>query len=174
MLTREDLQKRIWGGDIVVDFEHSLGTALNKVREALSDSPDHPRYIETLPRRGYRFIAPVQFLETAASPAVAEASARIARAAIAVAPEPAESRRDVRAAEPRRAIWPLAAGCAVVVLLAWSWSWNRGSSQPTVRYSEITRSGRVYLGDNNIETNNFQIFVLRYGLTILVFIVFRT
>jgi Tol biopolymer transport system component/DNA-binding winged helix-turn-helix (wHTH) protein len=59
IVTREDLQLRLWGRDTVVDFDHSLGTAINKVREALGDSADNPRYIETLAKRGYRFIAPV-------------------------------------------------------------------------------------------------------------------
>jgi Tol biopolymer transport system component/DNA-binding winged helix-turn-helix (wHTH) protein len=59
IVTREDLQLRLWGRDTVVDFDHSLGTAINKIREALGDSADDPRYIETLAKRGYRFIAPV-------------------------------------------------------------------------------------------------------------------
>src|ERR1700761_6083351 len=59
IITREELQLRLWGPDTVVDFDHSLGTAINKVREALGDSADSPRYIETLSKRGYRFIAPV-------------------------------------------------------------------------------------------------------------------
>src|SRR6185437_13057222 len=67
IVTREDLQLRLWGRDTVVDFDHSLGTAINKIREALGDSADNPRYIETLAKRGYRFIAPVNVLHTPAS-----------------------------------------------------------------------------------------------------------
>lgn len=59
LVTREELQQRLWGDDTIVDFDHSLGTALNKLREALRDSADNPPFIETLARRGYRFIAPV-------------------------------------------------------------------------------------------------------------------
>jgi len=59
VVSREELQERLWGKDTVVDFDHSLGTAINKIREALGDSADNPRFIETLSRRGYRFIAPV-------------------------------------------------------------------------------------------------------------------
>jgi len=59
VVTREDLQQLLWGTDTIVDFDHSLGTAINKLREALGDSADNPRFIETLARRGYRFIAPV-------------------------------------------------------------------------------------------------------------------
>ena len=67
IVTREDLQLRLWGRDTVVDFDHSLGTAINKIREALGDSADSPRYIETLAKRGYRFIAPVNVLHSPAS-----------------------------------------------------------------------------------------------------------
>jgi cholera toxin transcriptional activator len=60
VVTREELRQKLWAADTFVDFDHSLNTAINKVREALSDSASTPRYIETLARRGYRFIAPVQ------------------------------------------------------------------------------------------------------------------
>ncbi len=56
VVTREDLQKRLWPADTFVDFEHSLNAAVKRLREALDDSADTPRFIETLPRRGYRFI----------------------------------------------------------------------------------------------------------------------
>jgi DNA-binding winged helix-turn-helix (wHTH) protein len=60
LVTREVLRKRIWSEDTFVDFSHGLNAAVNKLREALCDSPDDPRYIETLPRRGYRCIAKVE------------------------------------------------------------------------------------------------------------------
>lgn len=59
VVTREELQQRLWASDTFVDFDHSLNTAINKVREALGDSASSPRFVETLARRGYRFIAPV-------------------------------------------------------------------------------------------------------------------
>ena len=59
VVTREELQQKLWPSDTFVDFDHSLNTAINKVREALGDSASSPRYVETLARRGYRFIAPV-------------------------------------------------------------------------------------------------------------------
>ena len=60
IVTREELRQKLWASDTFVDFDHSLNTAINKVREALGDSASTPRYVETLARRGYRFIAPVQ------------------------------------------------------------------------------------------------------------------
>jgi DNA-binding winged helix-turn-helix (wHTH) protein len=59
VMTREELRSQNWPPDTFVDFDNSLNTAINKLREALGDSADNPRFIETLPRRGYRFIAPV-------------------------------------------------------------------------------------------------------------------
>jgi Tol biopolymer transport system component/DNA-binding winged helix-turn-helix (wHTH) protein len=59
VVTREELQKRLWP-DTFVDVEHNLNTAVNKIREVLGDSAESPRFVETLPRRGYRFIAPLE------------------------------------------------------------------------------------------------------------------
>ena len=62
VVTREELHRRIWPGGTFVDFESGLNTAVNKLREALGDSASSPRFIETVPRRGYRFLAPVDGL----------------------------------------------------------------------------------------------------------------
>jgi cholera toxin transcriptional activator len=60
VVTREELRQKLWPADTFVDFDHSLNTAVNKLREALGDSASSPRYVETLARRGYRFLAPAQ------------------------------------------------------------------------------------------------------------------
>lgn len=59
VVTREELQQKLWVSDAFVDFEHGLNKAINKLREALGGDADNPRLIETLPRPGYRFVAPV-------------------------------------------------------------------------------------------------------------------
>ena len=59
LVTREDMRQRLWGQDTFVDFDHGLNSAVNKIREALNDSASHPRYVETVAGKGYRFIAPV-------------------------------------------------------------------------------------------------------------------
>src|SRR6188474_3232434 len=59
VVTREELRDKLWPADTFVDFDHSLNTAVRKLREALGDSAETPRYVETLARRGYRFVAPV-------------------------------------------------------------------------------------------------------------------
>jgi DNA-binding winged helix-turn-helix (wHTH) protein len=61
VVTREELRARVWPADTFVDFDHSLNTAVNKVREVLGDSAASPRFVETLARRGYRFVADVQW-----------------------------------------------------------------------------------------------------------------
>jgi DNA-binding winged helix-turn-helix (wHTH) protein len=60
VLTREELRQKVWPSDTAGDFDHGLNRAVNKVREALGDSAETPRFIETLPRRGYRFIGSIQ------------------------------------------------------------------------------------------------------------------
>lgn len=64
LVTREEIRHQIWSGAVFVDFEHSINFSINQIRGALGDDTDHPRYIETIPKRGYRFIAKVSGLET--------------------------------------------------------------------------------------------------------------
>jgi TolB-like protein/DNA-binding winged helix-turn-helix (wHTH) protein len=69
LVTREEIRQRLWSGDTFVDFDHGLNNAVNRLREALGDSAESPRFIETLPRRGYRFIAPAELGSAAGSSA---------------------------------------------------------------------------------------------------------
>ena len=62
LVTREDLQRRLWPNDTVVDFEHGINTAIKMLRRALGDSADAPNYVETVPRRGYRLMVPVEWI----------------------------------------------------------------------------------------------------------------
>src|SRR3569623_1535374 len=71
LVTRDELRERLWPANTFVDFNNSLNIAVAKLRDALGDSSEAPRFIETLPRRGYRFIAPVEQLT--AAPAVSAA-----------------------------------------------------------------------------------------------------
>jgi TolB-like protein/DNA-binding winged helix-turn-helix (wHTH) protein/Flp pilus assembly protein TadD len=64
VVTREELQKTLWLADTFVDFDHGLNKAINKIRDALSDSADSPRFVETVARRGYRFLAEVRFVDS--------------------------------------------------------------------------------------------------------------
>ena len=90
---REELQQRLWPTDTFVDFDHGVNTAINRLRDALGDSAENPRFIETVPRRGYRFIAPVESQASTPSgandaPAVGSSSTTIPDATQIVLPTP--------------------------------------------------------------------------------------
>jgi DNA-binding winged helix-turn-helix (wHTH) protein/Tfp pilus assembly protein PilF len=84
IVTREEMRERLWASDTFVDFEHSLNSAIKKLRAALGDSPDNSRYVETIPRMGYRFVAPVEAV-SATPPMTTNASLGAGRANISVA-----------------------------------------------------------------------------------------
>ncbi|HZR57196.1 MAG TPA: winged helix-turn-helix domain-containing protein [Terriglobales bacterium] len=78
IVTREELRNKLWAADTFVDFDHSLNTAIKKIREALGDSAVNPRYVETIARRGYRFLAPVEIqTPSSSSESDAESSASV-------------------------------------------------------------------------------------------------
>jgi len=150
VVSREDLQRLIWGPLTVVDFDHSLGTAINKVREALNDSAETPRYIETLAKRGYRLIAPVQVIaepveapERAPSPPPQPSGPTVARVVLGI---PDSTRRRKRLA------WRLpAAALAAIVFMALLLKIPRGGPPPVLRFSQITSSDSVFPGDPGLE-----------------------
>ena len=74
VISRDELRQQLWQADTFVDFDHGLNSAINRLREALGDSAENPRFIETLPRRGYRFIAPID-LTPAGEPATVPSTA---------------------------------------------------------------------------------------------------
>jgi len=74
LVTREELKQKLWPSDTFGDFEHGLNAAVNRVRDALGDSSDNPRFVETLPRRGYRFVAPVEAIESETKKALSESA----------------------------------------------------------------------------------------------------
>jgi cholera toxin transcriptional activator len=121
LVTREELQQKLWPSDTFVDFDHSLNTAINKVREALGDSASSPRYVETLARRGYRFIAPVRAdAPRESSPGAAVvANAEVPAAAPLAAPAPpAVLHPELDVPIPRRAITRGLFGLIQVMYLA--------------------------------------------------------
>jgi cholera toxin transcriptional activator len=77
VVTREELRERLWPADTFVDFDHSLNTAVNKIREVLGDSATSPRFVETLARRGYRFLGDVQWQAQAVVPSGRQVSSEI-------------------------------------------------------------------------------------------------
>lgn len=172
VVTREELQQRLWGIDTTVDFDHSLGTAVNKIREALGDSADNPRFIETLAKRGYRFIAPVTRLES--SPTDSTSASTLQSSSfhpVAVSlPEierqtptspsplppamqipPSLGRQSWQYRKPAVAATIVAALALMIALSAWSWGHGTPPIQPAM-VSQITFSGRVSPGDALFES----------------------
>ena len=166
VVTREELQHRLWSEGTTVDFDHGLGIAVNKLREALGDSADNPRFVETLARRGYRFLAPVNILPVAESgdgsvPRPLEDSASVFagndssalgdHAAIEDSPDiaPAGNIKHLRA----RSIW-IALGAVLltvpaVTILA---LWMRPASRKPYAITQVTFSSRVM--NNELEVRS--------------------
>jgi Tol biopolymer transport system component/DNA-binding winged helix-turn-helix (wHTH) protein len=135
MVSREELQKEIWAADTFVDFNHGLNAAINKLRETLTDSAEDPKYIETLPRRGYRFIGKI---EAARSESPGPNASAMTPAAPPVPPQAPTIDRPVPAAfgpavgkrQRRRSLaaWVLAAAALTVgFLVIHRWWETRGA-----------------------------------------------
>ncbi len=130
VVTREELRNNLWTHDTYVDFDHSLNISINKLREALGDSAATPRFIETLPRRGYRFLAPVSVDAPAENPTDSSSAIKVeALPAVAV---PEEETAQTRAPVRRRQIfWIALAGLAVLALLGEGlWFWHQTTTSP--------------------------------------------
>ena len=157
IVSREDLKQALWPADTFVEFEHSVNTAIKKLRQALGDSADHPRFIETLPRKGYRFIAPVEELAPTGATAVAVL---------------------ILAAVRRRGWWLAGAGIVVATAACATWLLNRpGRSTATVPApisltaypgAEVSPSfspegDRVAFSWNGPKQDNYDIYVKPIG-----------
>jgi Tol biopolymer transport system component/DNA-binding winged helix-turn-helix (wHTH) protein len=116
LVSREALRDRLWGPDTFVDFEAGLNAAVRRLREVLNDSADTPRYVETLPRRGYRFIAPLDVVSTGLPAALSGMAPADASAAAPAEPVPGRRRHMRRAA---------LAIVALALLGAALWVWLR-------------------------------------------------
>jgi Tol biopolymer transport system component/DNA-binding winged helix-turn-helix (wHTH) protein len=137
VVSRETLQMELWGADTTVDFDHSLGIAVNKLREALGDSAENPRFVETLAKRGYRFIAPIRLIEEH-SPADAQAAAGAAIAA------PVRS-------TTRLWLWRAAGFAAVCIALALALLFRTPARAP-YRVEQVTFTGHVLDSDLDVES----------------------
>jgi len=114
VITRDELRQQLWTADTFVDFDHGLNAAVNRLREALGDSAENPRFIETLPKRGYRFLAPITVV--GAEPIVQSVAAP---ESVVTAPPPSPrspATRLFRLSRPSRVVL-LAAACACLIAL---------------------------------------------------------
>jgi Tol biopolymer transport system component/DNA-binding winged helix-turn-helix (wHTH) protein len=151
ILTREQLRARLWPAETFVDFEHGLNTAVKKLRAALGDSPQSPRYIETIPRAGYRFISPVNLETDRGRAAVAAQRALPAMARL----EPAEARHR---AIPRT-VWLVTLGLGVMILTLTLITVSSGPRVRVVRSTQLTNAARVDRW-GRIQTDGVRLFFL--------------
>jgi eukaryotic-like serine/threonine-protein kinase len=125
VVTRDELRQKLWPGDTFVDFDTGLNSAIKKLRDVLSDSADEPRYIETLPRRGYRFIASV---ENGPRPASAPIELRLV-------PAPTVQKPPRRRWYQRRLV--VAAGIAALLVVAALAAWRVFFSRPVLTEADV-------------------------------------
>jgi TolB-like protein/DNA-binding winged helix-turn-helix (wHTH) protein/Tfp pilus assembly protein PilF len=126
VVTREELQGRLWSSEVFVDFEHGLNKNIQKLREALADSADSPRYIETIPRIGYRFIGPVA---DPPQPLVEEPKAKASESTALPVAVPAERKSIWR----RKVLWAFILGCLATVVSAAVWLVHQRSQTAPIR-----------------------------------------
>ncbi len=131
VVSRETLQQRLWGSDTTVDFDHSLGIAVNKLREALGDHAENPHFVETLAKRGYRFIATVRTIDP--HPALLPAP-------LLVLPKGSTSWRWLAGS-----LACICTGLALVLIL-------RSPARQPYRVGQITYSGHVLANDPEVES----------------------
>jgi Tol biopolymer transport system component/DNA-binding winged helix-turn-helix (wHTH) protein len=163
IVSREELRSRLWPEGTFVEFDGSLNTALMKLRAVLNDDPENPRFIETVPKKGYRFIAPVHFQEFALP---AETEATVAEGPVAAEPGPPES--GVLPGEPPTAgkRWALALSLLLAPVLVASLFLFRYWPFPeprVVRITQLTHTGRVAPGTQVVSDGARLYFVSREG-----------
>src|SRR5690349_14038446 len=131
IVTREEIKSRLWANDTVVDFDHSINATIRTLRHALGDSADDPRYIETLARRGYRLMLPIQYLESAPESALEKGRGQRDQSAVEMSENTARVQRQ---RSPRR--WKAALVISSVVILVGVVgfiSWRHALSTPLPR-----------------------------------------
>jgi Tol biopolymer transport system component/DNA-binding winged helix-turn-helix (wHTH) protein len=145
LVTRDELQKALWPSDTFVDFDHGLSAAVNRLRDALGDTADKPRYIETLPRRGYRFIGVIETPKPSTEPEAAKPEPTAAQPfPVEVASTSAQpSTASARARTPKRfaALVLTGVACLVIVLIAYRYWKDANTFTPHI--VQLTALGYV-------------------------------
>src|SRR5262245_10344777 len=168
IISREELCNRLWPEGTYVEFDGSLNTALMKLRAVLNDDPENPRFVETVPKKGYRFIAPVQFQEpplTTASPeAESEAAGRGQTAAeIPLSTDIRISTLPSELPEAHRGLWiallALLAATALAAVLVWRY-WPTSDPQ-VLKVTQLTHTGRLAAGSQIVSDGARLYFISR-------------
>jgi DNA-binding winged helix-turn-helix (wHTH) protein/Flp pilus assembly protein TadD len=154
IVTRDELRAEIWSADTFVDFDNSLNTSINKLRDVLGDTSSSPRFIETVPRRGYRFIAPVTGNEPLASPPPVPSPPPHAPPPLASSPPISRP--------ARRANWKiLTPALVLLVLLATGLLWHMRRSHPPLEKGTIVLGGFINRTGDSVFDGT-----LKQGLTV--------
>ena len=162
VVTREEMRARLWPAETFVDFDHGLNSAVRRLRDALGDTAENPTYVETLGRRGYRFIFPIR-RDTVGDSKRHDATARSIATVVPISVTPQQT---VTATELKKSTKTTIAVAAVIMatVAMLTYIWERGSAVPTVsNYVQLTRDGhekwlvgtdgaRLYLGLGNSDS----------------------
>lgn len=153
IVTREELRQRLWPEGTYVDFDGSLNVLLKRLRATIGDDPENPRFIETVPRRGYRFIAPVAVIQPKIEqvPVIApgngssQINSAIVPNSVPVAPAP-------KASKPRHwAVVAIFAGAAAIAVGGWLLRYHKSAAQSEIRNSSVQmRKSVAVLGFQNL------------------------
>jgi Tol biopolymer transport system component/DNA-binding winged helix-turn-helix (wHTH) protein len=158
VITREELQARLWPADPFVGLDEGINTAIRKLRVAFGDSAENPRFIETIPRRGYRFVAPVIGSNGLASSESTTTTDELPATALRPAPVnpssvvPKEVTEETQTARSRRKVLLIASLATVFViaimgaLTSWSWRSRPSAQLRVVRFVQLTNDGQPKLG----------------------------
>jgi TolB-like protein/DNA-binding winged helix-turn-helix (wHTH) protein/TPR repeat protein len=130
IVTREEIKSRLWANDTVVDFDHSINATIRTLRRVLGDSADDPRYIETLARRGYRLMLPIQYLESAPETTLEKDRGQLDQSAVEMSENTARVQRQK---SPRRLKAALVIASVVILVGAGYMSWRHFRSTPLPR-----------------------------------------
>ena len=164
VITREEIRQKLWSQDTFVEFDDGLNVAVRKLRGALGDSADNPRFVETVPRRGYRFLAPVTSSAWPPTPSDRHVGveAQTATASLPAADSQTVTQKPIQESRPGRRLWYLASAAALLLVIVVAGTlWRRHS-----RF-RITSKDTVVLADFS-NTTGEAVFddALRQGLEI--------
>ena len=141
IVTRDEIRRQLWPPDTCVDFEHSLNSAIKKLRFALGDSPENSRYIETIPRSGYRFVAPVEAISTNSAPTTASSEVVGSGAApSSILEQPAAPDAVTEMSRSRQWLLPVAISAVLVLVAAFAGFALRGGSSVQGKIAVIPSS----------------------------------
>ncbi len=160
VVARDEIRENLWPADTFVDFDHSLGTAINKIRAALKDSAEEPQFIETLPKRGYRFIGKIETSidppaeQPVSSPVNSRANVSLPLASTVASQIPSHSPEQIPSSPTRRSLrfaprrLTGVAALAVLLLASAAYAWRSVAVRKTSAASVPIHSLAVLPLDN--------------------------